>query len=61
MDTEAHNTEVAELWQAFGRNENDRVPITFATDEAVWLDLTGNSFLEFHEDAAAAHATRPAV
>ena len=52
MDINAHNAAVAALWEAFGRQENRRVPITFATDEALWLDLTGDTFREFYEDAA---------
>ena len=42
---------VDKLWDDFGRGENERVPITFATDEYVWLSLTGNSFREFYTDA----------
>ncbi len=47
----AHNSEVAELWEAFGKSENTRVPITFATDEFLWLKLTGNTFREFYTDS----------
>ena len=52
MDIEGHNAEVDGLWEAFGRKENPRVPIGFATDEAVWLDLTGHTFRDFYTDPA---------
>jgi hypothetical protein len=48
----AHNEAVAELWRAYGQRENARVPISFATDEAVWLHLTGRSFRDFYLDPA---------
>jgi len=49
-DVQAHNRQVAELWDAFWRGENRRVPIVFATDEYLWLGLTGHSFREFYTD-----------
>lgn len=51
-EIETHNREVAELWDAYSRGENARVPITIATDEFRWLKLTGNSFREFYTDPA---------
>lgn len=47
----AHNAAVARLWDDYGRGVNERVPITFASDEALWLSLTGHSFREFYTDA----------
>jgi hypothetical protein len=46
----AHNQEVGELWEAFSRGENGRVPVVFAADEALWLALSGRSFREFYTD-----------
>ena len=40
--------EVNELWEAFGRRENSRVPITFACDEQLWLKVSGHTFREFY-------------
>lgn len=51
VNVQAHNEEVAGLWDAFWRGENRRVPIVFATDEYLWLGLTGHSFREFYTDA----------
>ena len=50
-DLIAHNASVARLWEDFSRSRNARVPITFASDEALWLKLTGHSFREFYTDA----------
>lgn len=47
----AHNAAVARLWEDYGRCANERVPITLASDEALWLNLTGHSFREFYTDA----------
>ncbi len=47
----AHNAAVARLWEDYGRGANERVPITFASDEALWLQLTSHSFREFYTDA----------
>lgn len=49
-EIEAHNLAVARLWDGFRAGANDRVPITFGTDEYVWLNLTGNTFREFYTD-----------
>ncbi|MCC6444791.1 MAG: hypothetical protein IT210_15190 [Armatimonadetes bacterium] len=43
-----HADEVASLWEAFARKENDRVPISFACDEQVWLKVSGHGFKEFY-------------
>ena len=43
-----HAREVRDLWAAYGRAENTRVPITFACDEQVWLKVSGHSFREFY-------------
>ena len=48
----AHNEAVSELWRAYGQGENDRVPIVFAADESLWLNLTGHSFRDFYLDPA---------
>jgi hypothetical protein len=45
-----HNQQVAALWDSFGRRQNPRVPVTFASDEALWLHLTGRGFAEFYQD-----------
>jgi hypothetical protein len=50
VDTIQHNQEVKDLWDAFGRKENTRVPITFACDDQVWLKVSGYSFREFYTD-----------
>jgi hypothetical protein len=50
VDIAAHNRQVSELWEAFSRGENRRVPIAMATDEYLWLGLTGNSFAQFYTD-----------
>lgn len=46
----AHADEVRELWEAFARGENHRVPFTFACDEQVWLQVAGQSFASFYTD-----------
>jgi len=51
-DPLAHNADVEQLMDEFRGGKNTRVPITFATDEAVWLDLAGHSFREFYADPA---------
>jgi hypothetical protein len=43
-----HATQVSALWQAYGRGENSRVPITFACDEQVWMMVAGCSFGQFY-------------
>ena len=45
-----HNEMVSRLWADYAKGANERVPITFATDEYVWLGLTGNTFREFYTD-----------
>ena len=52
IDVQAHNAEAEQLMEDFRAGRNGRVPITFATDEAVWLDLTGHSFRKFYSDPA---------
>lgn len=47
-DLSHHAEEVAELWVAYSRGENERVPITFACDEQVWLKISGHTFREFY-------------
>ncbi|NLS77496.1 MAG: hypothetical protein GXY76_09585 [Chloroflexi bacterium] len=42
--------EIADLWSAYARRENSRVPITFACDEQVWLKVAGHTFREFYTD-----------
>jgi len=41
---------VAALWRDFERGANERVPIVFATDEALWLSRTGHTFRQFYTD-----------
>lgn len=43
-----HAAEVEALWSEYGRNENKRVPITFACDEQIWLKVSGHTFREFY-------------
>ena len=53
MDPEqvrAHNEAVDRLWADYGRGENERVPVTFASDEFLWLGLSGRTFREFYTD-----------
>lgn len=50
IDEAAHAREVRDLWQAFDRGENDRVPVTFACDEQVWLKAAGERFGRFYRD-----------
>ena len=45
-----HAQEAMELWGAYAREENARVPITFACDEQVWLKVSGHTFREFYAD-----------
>jgi len=52
FDRNAHAAEVASLWQAYGRGENDRVPIKFAADEQIWLKVVGETFGTFYRDPA---------
>jgi hypothetical protein len=49
-EIEQHNAEVSALWADYGRRANARVPIVFASDDALWLKLTGQSFARFYED-----------
>ncbi len=42
--------EIRELWEAYGRRANHRVPITFASDEQLWLRVAGHSFGRFYAD-----------
>lgn len=43
-----HAREVEDLWSAYYRSENCRVPIDFACDEHVWLGVSGHTFREFY-------------
>lgn len=52
IDIHTHNAAAEQLIEDFQAGRNRRVPITFATDEAVWLDLLGHSFREFYCDPA---------
>ncbi len=45
-----HNKETLELWEDFRKKENRRVPITFESDENLWLSLIGRTFREFYTD-----------
>ena len=45
-----HNEMVAELNAAYAEGRNERVPITVASDESLWLHLAGRSFREFYTD-----------
>jgi len=38
------------LWQAYGRRENTRVPITFACDDQLWTMAAGCTFGEFYRN-----------
>lgn len=49
-EQEEHSQHVAELLAAFAKERNRRVPITFASDEHLWLSLTDNSFRQFYLD-----------
>ena len=46
MDT--HAQQVDDLRAAYARGENKRVPVTFASDEQLWLKVSGDSFREFY-------------
>ncbi len=48
LDAKKHAQEVSELWSAYGRRENKRVPIAFATDEQTWLKISGDTFWDFY-------------
>jgi hypothetical protein len=50
FDARTHNEEVAKLRADFDASRNRRVPVTFGTDEAVWLKLAGRTFREFYTD-----------
>jgi hypothetical protein len=45
-----HNRQVAELWEAVGKAQNRRVPVSFASDDALWLHLAGHTFARFYTD-----------
>ena len=45
-----HNDMVAELNAAYAEGRNDRVPITVAWDESLWLHLAGRGFREYYTD-----------
>ncbi|HOS91903.1 MAG TPA: uroporphyrinogen decarboxylase family protein [Armatimonadota bacterium] len=45
--------ELTDLWAAFSKGCNTRVPLTFACDEQLWLRVSGHTFREFY--------TRPEV
>jgi len=47
-DSSQHKKDVEILWSAYSRKENQRVPITFACDEQVWLKVSGHTFHEFY-------------
>ena len=49
-DPDTLNAAADELWAAFARRENTRVPITFASDESLWLKLTGDTYRAFYAD-----------
>lgn len=48
IDLGKHTAEVNELWSAFSRRENHRVPVWFASDEQFWLKHSGKTFREFY-------------
>ena len=53
MDPQAildHNAAVTALWADYAQQANERVPIVIASDEALWLKLTGETFRRFYED-----------
>ena len=50
QDLPRHAAEVDALWAAYARRENDRVPLTFACDEQLWLKVAGETFLRFYTD-----------
>ena len=52
MDLEQHAEEVRELWDAFRRGANRRVPVSFAADESLWLTIVPRSFSDFYRDPA---------
>ena len=47
-DAAGRAREVEDLWSAFARSENRRVPLTFFCDEQVWLKVCGRTFREFY-------------
>ena len=50
IDIERHNEEVKVLWDDFNNKRNKRIPISFDTDESLWLDISGHTFKEFYTD-----------
>lgn len=50
MDLSVHAEEVEALWSAYHHGRNTRVPITFASDEQIWLKVAGRTFREFYTD-----------
>lgn len=44
--------EVQALWAAYAQGTNERVPITFASDEQLWLKVARRTFGEFYADPA---------
>jgi len=47
-----HNEMVAKLNADYSAGRNERVPITVASDEALWLDIAEMTFREFYTDPA---------
>ena len=47
-----HNEMVAKLNADYGAGRNERVPITMASDEALWLDTAKSTFRDFYTDPA---------
>ncbi len=45
-----HDHAVDELNRAYGKRQNARVPVAFASDESLWLSKTGHSFADFYRD-----------
>ena len=50
QEVAAHDEAVDSLNRAYQLRENHRVPISFATDEGVWLAITGHTFRSFYND-----------
>ncbi|HOX37656.1 MAG TPA: uroporphyrinogen decarboxylase family protein [Candidatus Brocadiia bacterium] len=49
-DAHDHDKSVNELMSAYWKRENRRVPVTFSTDEHLWLNLAGRSFSDFYRN-----------
>ncbi|MHB9033908.1 MAG: hypothetical protein ACYC6L_12790, partial [Anaerolineae bacterium] len=49
-ERQAHAGQVSALWRDYANHRNQRVPISFACDEQLWMKAEGCTFGEFYRD-----------